>query len=75
MGLDRVAAGKDSTEGQTHPKVVNVQFGWWSPEEEGPEYGVWKSNANVLTNNGPPYDPALGTYQLRAMLCRVYKAA
>ena len=26
------------------------------------------------TNNGPPYDPALGTYQLRAMLCRVYKA-
>jgi thiosulfate reductase/polysulfide reductase chain A len=58
---------------QIHPKVVNVQFGWWFPEEEGPEYGVWKSNANVLTNNGPPYDPALGTYQLRAMLCRVYK--
>ena len=59
---------------EIHPKVVNVQFGWWFPEEEGPEYGVWKSNANVLTNNGPPYDPALGTYQLRALLCRVYKA-
>ena len=56
-----------------HPRVINVQFGWWFPEEEGPEYGVWKSNANVLTSNGPPYDPALGTYQLRAMLCRIYK--
>lgn len=56
-----------------HPKVVNVQFGWWFPEEEGPEYGVWKSNANLLTSNAPPYDPALGTYQLRALLCKVYK--
>ncbi len=55
------------------PRVVNVRHGWWFPEEGGPEYGVWKSNANVLTNNGPPYDPAIGTYQLRALLCRVYK--
>ena len=44
--------------------MVNVQHGWWFPEDPGPEYGVWKSNANVLTNNGPPYDPAMGTYQL-----------
>jgi len=58
---------------QIHPRVVNVQFGWWFPEEEGPEYGVWKSNANMLTSNAPPYDPALGTYQLRALLCKVYK--
>ena len=56
-----------------HPKVVNVQYGWWFPEEEGPEYGVWKSNANVLTSIAPPYDPAMGTYQLRALLCKVYK--
>jgi len=28
----------------------------------------------VLTNNAPPYDPAMGTYQLRALLCRVAKA-
>ncbi len=55
------------------PRVVNVQHGWWFPEEGGPEYGMWKSNANVLTDNGPPYDPAMGTYQLRAMLCRVDK--
>lgn len=55
------------------PRVVNVEHGWWFPEDPAPEYGVWKSNANVLTNNGPPYDPAMGTYQLRAMLCKVYK--
>jgi anaerobic selenocysteine-containing dehydrogenase len=56
-----------------NPKAVNVQFGWWFPEKEGPQYGVWESNANVLTNTEPPYDPAIGTYQLRALLCRIYK--
>jgi anaerobic selenocysteine-containing dehydrogenase len=56
-----------------HPGIVNVQHGWWFPEDPSPEHGVWKSNANVLTNNGPPYDPAIGTYQLRALLCKIYK--
>ncbi|HET9717926.1 MAG TPA: molybdopterin-dependent oxidoreductase [Pseudolabrys sp.] len=56
------------------PRVVNVQHGWWYPEQPGPEYGVWDSNANLLTNNQPPYDPAMGTYQLRALLCRVAPA-
>ena len=53
------------------PRVIHIEHGWWFPEEEGPEHGVWKSNANVLTSNDPPYDPAMGTYQLRALLCRV----
>ena len=56
------------------PRVVAAELGWWFPEEPGPEYGIWKSNANLLTDNGPPYDPAMGTYQLRALLCRVRKA-
>jgi anaerobic selenocysteine-containing dehydrogenase len=56
------------------PRVVHIEHGWWFPEEPAPEYGVWKSNANVLTNSGPPYDPAIGTYQLRAMLCDIGKA-
>ncbi len=55
------------------PNVVNVQHGWWFPEDDSPEHGVWKSNANVLTSNAPPYDPAMGTYQLRALLCNVYR--
>ena len=57
------------------PRVVHVQHGWWFPEEPGPDHGIWKSNANMLTSNDPPYDPAMGTYQLRALLCRVEKAA
>ena len=54
-----------------HPRVVNAEHGWWFPEEPGPEHGVWRSNANLLTDNGPPYDPAMGTYSLRALLCRI----
>jgi anaerobic selenocysteine-containing dehydrogenase len=57
------------------PRVVHVEHGWWFPEEPGPEHGVWKSNANVLTRNDPPYDPAMGTYQLRGLLCRIARVA
>lgn len=35
---------------------------------------MWGSNANLLTEGGPPYDPAMGSYQLRALLCKVYPA-
>jgi anaerobic selenocysteine-containing dehydrogenase len=64
----RLTAGID-------PRVVSAQHGWWFPEEQGPEYGVWTSNVNVLTDNQPPFDPAMGTYQLRALLCRVEPAS
>jgi len=46
-----------------HPQVVHVYQGW--PGE---------ANVNQLTSNKPPYDPAVGTYQLRGLLCRVKKA-
>lgn len=55
------------------PRVIHTEFGWWFPEDPAPEYGVWKSNANVLTSVKPPYDPQMGTYQLRSLLCRVAK--
>jgi anaerobic selenocysteine-containing dehydrogenase len=55
-------------------RVINIEFGWWFPERKDREKGIWQSNANVLTDQGPPYDPAMGTYQLRALLCRVSKA-
>ncbi|MEX3009066.1 molybdopterin-dependent oxidoreductase [Hoeflea sp. TYP-13] len=57
------------------PRVVHVEFGWWFPERQDREKGIWQSNANLLTDQGPPYDPAMGTYQLRALLCRISKAA
>jgi anaerobic selenocysteine-containing dehydrogenase len=53
------------------PRVIAAEHGWWFPEKPAPEYGVWQSNVNLLTDNKPPYDPAMGTYQLRALLCRV----
>ena len=54
------------------PRVVMAQASWWYPEEQAPEHGVWKSNANVLTRNEPPYDPVFGSTEFRALLCRVY---
>jgi anaerobic selenocysteine-containing dehydrogenase len=56
------------------PRVVVVQASWWYPEDPSPDHGLWKSNANVLTDNGPPYDPAIGSTSLRALLCRISKA-
>lgn len=55
------------------PRVIAAEHGWWFPEQPAPDYGVWRSNVNLLTDNQPPYDPAMGTYQLRALLCRVRK--
>ena len=57
------------------PRVIHVEHGWWFPEKAAPEYGVWESNANLLTSNLPPYDPQMGTYHLRGLLCRIGKAA
>jgi len=55
------------------PRVINIEAAWWYPEDSGPDHGMFKSNANVLTSNDPPYDPVLGSVSLRALLCRVYK--
>jgi anaerobic selenocysteine-containing dehydrogenase len=53
--------------------VVNIEHGWWFPEKPAPDFGVWESNANMLTSSAAPYDPAFGTYQLRGMLCSIQK--
>lgn len=55
------------------PRVINCEYGWWFPERPGPEHGCFESNANVLTTMEGPYDPCMGTYQLRGLLCRIYK--
>ncbi|MCI5168599.1 MAG: hypothetical protein D3903_21525, partial [Candidatus Electrothrix sp. GM3_4] len=54
-------------------EVINIDHGWWFPEKEGPDFGIWDSNANLLTSDQPPYDTAFGTYQLRGLLCRIEK--
>ncbi|MCI5157658.1 MAG: hypothetical protein D3906_04320, partial [Candidatus Electrothrix sp. AUS1_2] len=55
------------------PGTVSIDHGWWFPEKAEPDLGFLEANANVLTSNGPPYDPAFGTYQLRGLLCTVEK--
>ena len=57
------------------PGVVNIDHGWWFPEKKDSDFGIWEANANLLTSDAPPYDPAFGTYQLRALLCSIQKAA
>jgi len=57
------------------PRVIILSFGWWFPERKDLDLSGWKeSNLNILTDNDPPYDPAIGSTPLRAALCRVYKA-
>ena len=50
---------------------------WWYPEERGEEpllHGVLSSNINVCTDDEPDNcDPFCGTWQYRALLCKVYK--
>lgn len=53
--------------------VINIDHGWWFPEREAPNFGVFESNANVLTSNNPPYDSAFGSCQLRGLLCTLEK--
>jgi len=55
------------------PRVVHCQHAWWFPERAGWEHGIFESNANMLTSQAPPYDPAMGTYQLRGLLCSIEK--
>ncbi|MEK8015537.1 MAG: molybdopterin-dependent oxidoreductase [Candidatus Parabeggiatoa sp.] len=55
------------------PGVINIDHGWWFPEKPDQEFGIWESNANLLTSNAPPYNEAFGTYQLRALLCSIEK--
>jgi anaerobic selenocysteine-containing dehydrogenase len=54
-------------------RVIHCEHGWWFPERDTVDKGVWESNANLLTNNRGPFDPQMGTYQLRGLLCRVGK--
>jgi anaerobic selenocysteine-containing dehydrogenase len=56
------------------PRVIVAAYGWWFPERKDLELSGWKeSNINILTDNNPPYEPAIGSTNLRANPCRVYK--
>jgi hypothetical protein len=54
---------------------VFAAFGWWFPEK-GPVdlYGWQEANLNLLTDSSAPLDPAMGSANLRGLVCKVYKA-
>lgn len=52
--------------------VVNASFAWWYPEAGAPGYGWDESNANLLTSADGERDAFMGSYRMRALLCRVY---
>jgi anaerobic selenocysteine-containing dehydrogenase len=54
------------------PRVVVAEHGWWYPEAPAPGHGWDISNVNVLTDNDPAgFDPALGSTNLRVLLCNI----
>jgi len=57
------------------PAVVFVDYGWWFPETEESELFSWdRSNANVLTDDAPPYGREMGTPRLRGIPCTIARA-
>jgi len=58
--------------------VVSVEYGWWRPElgcVEPDLGGVWRSNANLLTNaDAQEYDNLMGQWPYNGLPCRVYPA-
>jgi anaerobic selenocysteine-containing dehydrogenase len=55
------------------PRVVFVAFGWWFPENPSGIYEWQKSNLNILTESGPPYDLFTGAVQIKGIPCKIYK--
>jgi len=54
------------------PRVIVAEHGWWFPEVKDPGHGWDTANVNVLTDNDPAgYDPALGSTNLRVLLCSI----
>jgi anaerobic selenocysteine-containing dehydrogenase len=60
---------------ETDPRVVHVAYGWWFPERGASgQYGWDEANINILTDDGPPYSPEIGSPAMRGFLCKVYRA-
>ena len=57
------------------PRVVAAEHGWWFPEIKTPDHGWKESNINIVTDNAPEgYDVAMGSTNLRVLLCKIYPA-
>lgn len=50
--------------------VVHAEHAWWFPDRQGPEYGCFESNANMLFAH-EHFDPDTGAECLKCIICRV----
>jgi anaerobic selenocysteine-containing dehydrogenase len=61
-----------------HPRMVDLQHGWWFPEKDGREpifFGTFESNANVLCPTDDQYlSPEIGSWPHTGLPARVRKA-
>jgi anaerobic selenocysteine-containing dehydrogenase len=56
-------------------RVVIADHAWWFPEQgEAGEFGWADANYNVLTNDQGPFNRAMGSFNIRGIACKVYKA-
>jgi anaerobic selenocysteine-containing dehydrogenase len=54
------------------PRVIVAEHGWWFPEVKDPDHGWGIANVNLLTDNDPEgFDPAMGSTNLRVLLCTI----
>jgi anaerobic selenocysteine-containing dehydrogenase len=57
------------------PRVVGIDYAWWFPQKGIPSlYGWNESNTNILTDDKLPFNREIGSTNLRATFCKVYKA-
>jgi anaerobic selenocysteine-containing dehydrogenase len=57
------------------PRVVCAAYGWWYPERGYETLFGWKdANINVLTCDSPPFDPLVGSVNLRGIPCALERA-
>ena len=55
-------------------RIVVVDHAWWFPERnEKDSFGFEDSNYNVLTNDRPPFNKEVGSFNIRGLACKVYK--
>jgi len=57
------------------PRVVVADHAWWFPEQGQEKLFGWSdSNYNVLTSDDEPSNPEVGSFNIRGLACKVYRA-
>jgi anaerobic selenocysteine-containing dehydrogenase len=56
-------------------RIVVLDHAWWFPERgETVLFDYADSNCNTLTSDEPPFSPEIGSFLVRGLPCKVYKA-